>query len=103
MENGSDAQNNKWMGVLAYFIFFLPLILAKDSGFAKFHANQGLILLILVVVVNVVGGIIPIIGWFIILPLGSLFCFVLAIIGIVNAIKGEMKPLPIIGGITLLQ
>lgn len=103
----SDAEKNKAMAIVGYIIpilFFIPLVSdAKNSPFAKFHANQQLNLLIAAVVVNVVGGIIPFIGWFIILPLGSIFLIVVAIMGIINAAKGEMKELPLIGGFKLIS
>jgi uncharacterized membrane protein len=98
-----DIEKNKGMAILAYIIFLIPLLAAKDSKFAMYHANQGLVLFLLAVVVNVVGGMIPFIGWFIILPLGNLLVIVLAILGIINAAKGETKPLPLIGGFKLLS
>lgn len=98
-----DIQANKVMAALAYVIFFIPLIVARESKFAMYHANQGLVLLLGAFVVNFVGTLIPIIGWFIIVPLGNLFIFVLAIIGIINAIQGMTKSLPLIGGIQLLS
>ena len=97
---GSDAEKNKMMAIIGYIIpilFFIPLVTeAKNSSFAKFHANQRLNLLIAAIVVNVVGGIIPFLGWFIILPIGSIIIIVLAIMGIINAAKGAMKRLPMI-------
>jgi uncharacterized membrane protein len=103
----SDAEKNKAMGIVGYIIpilFFIPLVSdAKNSPFAKFHANQQLNLLLAAIVVNVVGGIIPVIGWFILLPLGSIFLIVVAIMGIINAVKGEMKELPLIGGFKLIS
>jgi len=98
-----DIENNKVMALLAYIIFLVPLLAAKESKFAMFHTNQGLILFLCAVAVNIVGGIVPIVGWLIILPLGNLFVFILAIIGIINAAKGEAKPLPLIGGIKILK
>jgi uncharacterized membrane protein len=98
-----DAEKNKLMGILAYIIFFIPILAAKESKFAMYHANQGLVLFLLAIAVNVVGGIIPFIGWFLILPLGNLAVVVLAIIGIINSAKGETKPLPLIGGIVILK
>lgn len=100
--SGSDAEKNKAIACLAYLIFFLPYIAAKDSKFAMYHANQGLLLLLLSVAVNIIGSVIPVIGWFLIIPLGDLFVFVLFIMGILNASKGEMKPLPLIGGIKII-
>jgi uncharacterized membrane protein len=98
-----DIEDNKVIAALAYIIFFLPLIVAKDSEFGKFHANQGLILLLLGFAVSIVGTIIPFIGWFIIAPIGGLVVLVLGILGIVNALNGVEKELPIIGSIKLLK
>src|SRR4030042_4481420 len=105
--NQSDAEKNKAMAIIGYIIpilFFIPLVTdAKNSPFAKFHANQQLNLLLAAVIVNVVGGIIPFIGWFIILPLGTIFLIVVAIMGIISASKGEMKPLPLLGGLHMIN
>ncbi len=102
-----DVEKNKAMAIVGYIIpilFFIPLVTdAKNSPFAKFHANQQLNLLLAAVVINIVGGIIPFIGWFIILPLGMIFLIVVAIMGIISASKGEMKPLPLIGGFKLIN
>ena len=102
-----DAEKNKAMAIVGYIIpilFFIPLVTeAKNSPFAKFHANQQLNLLLAAIVVNVVGGIIPFIGWFILLPLGSIFLIVVAIMGIINAAKGATKELPLIGGFKLIS
>lgn len=103
----SDAEKNKAMAIIGYIIpilFFIPLLSdAKNSPFAKFHANQQLNLLLAGVAVNIVGTFIPILGWFIILPLGSLFLLVLVIMGVINGAKGEMKKLPVIGGFELIK
>ncbi len=104
----SDVDKNKAMAIIGYIIpilFFIPLLSedGKKSPFAKFHANQQLILLIAAVIVNIVGSILPIIGWFIILPFGSLFLIIIAIMGIINAAKGEMKKLPAIGGFEIIK
>ncbi len=98
-----DVDDNKVIAALAYIIFFLPLLVAKDSAFGKFHANQGLILLILGFAVSIAGSVIPFLGWFIIAPIGGLVVFVLAILGIVNALNGVEKELPIIGSLRLLK
>jgi uncharacterized membrane protein len=98
-----DIEQNKVISLLAYILFFIPLLAAKDSAFAKFHANQGLVLLLLGISISIVASVIPIIGWFIIGPFGTIFVIVLAIIGIINALNGKAKPLPLIGGITILK
>lgn len=105
--SSSDVEKNKALAIVGYIIpilFFVPLVTdAKNSPYAKFHANQQLNLLISWVVVEIIGGIIPVLGWFIILPLGTIFLLIIMIMGIINAAKGEMKPLPLIGGVKLLS
>lgn len=98
----ADAEANKVAGILAYLIFFLPLLMAKDSPFALYHANQGLVLFLLAVVINIVGSAIPILGWFIILPLGNLLVLALAVTGMINAANGLKKELPLIGKYNIL-
>ncbi len=67
-----------------------------------YHANQGLLLLLTAIIINTVGTVVPIIGWLFVLPLGNLFVFVLWILGILNAAKGEKKRLPLIGKFDIL-
>lgn len=104
----ADVEKNKIMAIVGYIIpilFFIPLLNeeSKRSPFAKFHVNQQLVLLIAAVAINIIGSVIPIIGWFIILPFGCLFLIVAAIMGIIHAAKGEMKKLPLIGGIEIIK
>lgn len=102
-----DADKNKAMAIIGYIIpilFFIPLVTdAKNSTFAKFHANQQLALLLACFVVNIVGVMIPLIGWFIILPLGSLAILVFAIMGLVGAAQGKMNDLPLLGKIKIIK
>lgn len=92
-----DVDKNKTMAILAYFIFFLPLITdAKDSKFAKFHANQALLVTLLYVLASVTTAFL--IG-LLIFPVA----FVLWIVGIMNASNGQMKRLPVIGGIDIIK
>lgn len=114
--NSEDVNSNKVFGVLAYIgiLFLVPLLGAKDSQYARFHANQGLVLFIFEIAATLAGGILSFIitlaslgilgflGVFIILAIAG--CSIaLMIIGIINACSGEAKKLPIIGGITLLH
>jgi uncharacterized membrane protein len=102
-----DVEKNKLMAIIGYIVpilFFVPLITeGKNSPFARFHANQQLVLLIVAIAVNIVGSVLPVAGWFLVLPVGTIFLIVLAILGIVNASRGEMKPLPLIGGAELIR
>lgn len=95
-------EKNKAMGILAYILFFIPLLAAKDSKFAMYHANQGLALFISAVAAQVFAHLIPFIGW-LLGSLCSLGVLVLMVVGIISASKGEMKPLPLIGGLNILK
>ncbi len=99
----ADIEANKIMALLGYIIFFIPLLAAKESRYAMFHANQGLILFLAGIVVSIAGSIIPILGWFIILPVGCIIVAVLGIIGIINAWTGKAKDLPIIGKVRIIK
>ncbi|ETI68001.1 DUF4870 domain-containing protein [Neobacillus vireti] len=106
-----EDQDNKVIFVLSYLgiLFFLPLVACPNSKVGRFHANQSLVLLITAVGGQIVFSIISAMLWqlWIIMSLVSslwgLALFALMIIGMVNAYKGEQKPLPIIGNIKILN
>lgn len=97
-----DIEKNKTIAGLAYIIFFLPLIICPESKFAKFHANQGLLLLILGFAGSIILCMIPFIGW-ILLPFFSIGIFVIAIIGLISGLGGKSNELPVIGKFRLLK
>ena len=99
----ADIENNKVMAVLSYIwiLFLVPLLAAKDSKFARFHANQGLVLFLAGIASGVV-AVIPILGW-ILSVVCSIVLTVLMILGIINAATGKAKELPIIGKISLIK
>jgi len=91
-----SSDKNTGMAIVAYFLFFVPLLTdAKDDPFVKFHVKQSIVLLILVVISWFI-WIIPVIGWLlgVVMPI---FILVLWVIGIINAASGKEKPLPLIG------
>jgi len=88
--------DERLIAALAYIIFFLPMIVKRDSDFAMFHAKQGLVLLLVSVIGSFILGFIPIIGWMI-LPLFSLAVFILGVMGFINALNGKQVELPLIG------
>lgn len=93
----------KVVSALAYVIFFIPLLTNPNNDFAKYHANQGLNLLLLGLAIQVLGWILPFLGWFLILPLGMILVLVLFVMGLINALNGEKKPLPLIGKFELIK
>lgn len=104
-KNKPDEQQLKTISAVGYLgiLFLLPYLMFPKEKFAVFHANQSLVLLIAAAAVNILGGAIPFIGWFIVLPLGNIAVFALFIIGLINALNGHMKRLPVIGGFDILK
>ena len=106
--NPADVEKNKVFAILAYLgiLFLIPLLAAKDSPFAMYHANQGLVLFLGAIALSVASAIlsfvVPILG-----AIVGLFIWVVPlvfiILGIINAANGQMKPLPLIGGISLIK
>ena len=96
--------------VLAYFsiLFFLPLVFYNDNSRARFHANQGLVLFISVVVINVLIALINIVipspevknAIYTIFNLVAI-CF--SILGVLHVVNEQDRPLPIIGKITIIK
>ena len=91
-----DVSANKVMAILAYLgiLVLIPLFAAKESKFARFHVNQGLILFICSLVSYFIGKI-PGLGF--LMWILNVAIFIFAILGIINAAKGEAKELPVIG------
>ena len=110
----NDINTNKGMAILAYFgpLVLIPIFAAKQSKFARYHSNQGLLLLITAVAWSIVYGIINAIllaiSWRLytvssIIGILSIVFFVLFIIGIINASNGRAKELPLIGKFKILK
>lgn len=102
-----DIEKNKILSLFSYisFLFIIPLIAAPESKYAKFHINQGILLLITTAICELLLAIFSFheLGHDIaetIVDIG-LLCFM--IYGIVNAVNGRAKRLPIIGRFTLLK
>ena len=109
MEN-QNAKPNVVMCVLAYLgiLSLIPFLAEKNDGYVQFHAKQGLNLFIIEAVVSIACGIlavIPFIGFVGTLVGGvcGLLFLVLSILGIVAAVSGERKVLPIIGAIQIIK
>lgn len=104
-----DIQDNKVLCVLAYIpiLFWLPLAACSGSKYGRFHANQGLLLLITSAALWLVTAIIGLtLGWIPII--GTILCglinlvvwaaeVALMIYGMVNTGQGKAKELIGIG------
>ena len=118
-----EIEKNKILALFSYIglLILIPVFAAKDSKYAKYHIGQGLILLIFGLIVYAVTAIIGAaasltagivggnLGALIALPLnllGTLVSLVplpFMIIGIINAVTGKAKELPIIGKYKILK
>lgn len=108
--DAADVEQNKVFGVLSYLpplLFLVGLFAARQSKFAMYHCNQGLVLTLAAIaasVANMILGMIlvfiPVLG-LIVMMLLNLGIFagivVLVVMGIINAANGVCKPLPVIG------
>ena len=88
-------------GVVAYITFipaiiFLALEPYNRSSFIRFHAWQSIFFGVVVIAANVILGLIPIIGWLLLLPL-SLAFLIMWILVMMKASKGERFKIPFIG------
>ena len=92
--------DSKVFAFLAVFLsilgFIIALLAKKNDKYVMYYAKQSLVLFIAWIAVWIL-GMIPFIGWFIILPIGGLIIFILWIIGLVYSVSGEEKPVPLIG------
>lgn len=111
-----DIAKNKDRALISYLgIFFLPPLLgAKHSPYAQFHAKQGFNLFLLCVAVMITMTLITVLLGLTLVPaliiIGGILSFlayaflaVLMVFGIINALTGKVKGLPLIGGIRILK
>ena len=108
--------DSKTTGIVAY-LTWIGLVISfvageKDDEFAKFHQNQSLVITIASIAISlmcfifgIIGAVVPILGVLLGLISGilGLAVFVFFIMGLINAINNEMKPLPLIGGIKIIK
>ncbi|MBN1268974.1 MAG: hypothetical protein JXB04_05260 [Kiritimatiellae bacterium] len=99
-----EVEEGKTFAILSYALnfiglpFFLVPLIMRNNEFSLYHAKQNLILWLLGIVGSVVSSILAVVCIGIVLGLALLvFMLVLNIMGLMNAIKGEAKPLPLIG------
>jgi uncharacterized membrane protein len=90
MGDKQDIEQNKVLAAVGYLgiLFLIPLLAAKQSKFAQFHAKQGLVLFALEVIL----GFIPFLGWAL-----ELVLLVVSIYALVQALQGQWWELPYLG------
>jgi uncharacterized membrane protein len=109
--------SDKWAYFLSYLwvLFFLPLVVCPQSKVGRFHANQGLLLLIFSAAVSVTAGVIGAFGF---IPyIGGVFSVIAGITGsaggvvhivififqLLNILNKKVVEIPIIGKFRLIK
>lgn len=110
---GSTVEEGKVCSILLYVVWIVGIIwyFADDkmrkNSFANYHAKQSIVLVIAAVALSIGLSIlsaiffwIPFVGWALMSLLWLAFWVIMlifVILGIMHAVKGEEKPLPVIG------
>ena len=108
-QSGSFSMDPKTAAIVCY-LTWIGLVIAllsadRSDPFFRFHLNNVFVLIIsgcIFGVVSVILVFIPILGWLAILA-GSIFLTVCLIMGLINAINGECKPLPLLGSFKIFN
>ncbi len=121
-----DIRENKLIAVLAYLnvLVLVPILAGRKSPFARYHAKQGLALFITEMLLHFTYGTLKSVlspfvshitvkvgygsyNWLeIVLTMLGVVAFaylVFAVIGIIRVVRGEAKPLPLIGSLPFLK
>jgi len=124
-----EAESGKGMAVLAYIIALIPYFAEKKNQFVRYHAVQGMNILIVSAGFGILSVIINRIVWAVTCP-DALSCLgnvlgggglgavglvnlllglvwagigILSIVGIVNAAQGKEKEVPILGKVKIIK
>jgi uncharacterized membrane protein len=102
----STGLDTRTAGLLTYILGFITgiifLTIEKDSRFVKFHAMQSILISASLLVINLVLGMIPVIGWIVGILLVPL-SFILWIACMLLALQGKLFKLPVVGDIAERQ
>jgi uncharacterized membrane protein len=88
---------------LGYLFFVIPLVMCPDSKFARYHANQSLIMFFLLVIAAVTVSFIPNVIGFILMMLMMLYIIVFSIRGFVLALQCKARRIPLLGKLIIIQ
>jgi len=94
-----EIQSGKTMAILAYIFFVIPLVVdeARKNKFAMFHTEQAIVIAIIYLIGIVLGTIGSMFCIGVIFYLIDVFAFVLWIMGLIYAIQGQVKEVPLVG------
>ncbi len=98
----ADIEKYKVMGILPYIfpiLFFLPIVMDKNSAYCKFHANQQLtwfIVTFIVQLISIILAFIPVLGA-ILTGLISLCVLAITVFLAYSAYQNKAVRLPVVG------
>ena len=99
VDNGKTTANVSYITIIGWLIAYFAMHQSKKTSLGSYHLRQTLLLFICAIVyqivVMIITMVVPAIG--LILSLVSLVFLVLWIMGLIAAINGEEKPMPLIG------
>ena len=122
-----DINDNKGLAILSYLgpLALIPYFYNKGSKYVKYHAAQGLNLLIIWIIYTITAAILSsikitkscnnVLGWFtnctevtpwwisFIIDVIGLMLFAIAVVGVVYAITGVAKKLPIVDKVNIIK
>ncbi|MDO4614917.1 MAG: hypothetical protein Q4B15_04720 [Lachnospiraceae bacterium] len=87
---------------IGYIMFFVPLIMHPESKFARYHANQSMLLFIWMTLGLMLAAGIPYIGLILLLPM-LIFGILFGLRGIVLALSCKAKHVPVIGKLVIIE
>lgn len=98
-----NVEDQKVMALLAYLLWPVPMIVARDKPFVLFHLRQAAVLIAImipIVILSIIGGFLPgmvALGVSCVSMIVGIGVFIFAILGMINAWQGLEKPLPVVG------
>lgn len=89
--------------IVAYltWVGLIIALVAGDRESSRFHLNQSLVIWLAATLISVAARWLPLFGWLVGM-VGGLFCALCWFIGIINAIQGVEKEVPLLGQIKIL-
>ena len=101
-----DIEKNKVLCAIGYvpILFLIPMFACKDSQFAKYHVNQGLLFTLVSLVLGIAAWLITFTGPGVVLSwVLEVILLVLFLRQFVGTIQGGTPSLPVIGDKVLLK
>ena len=99
VDNGKTTAIVAYITIIGWLIAYFAMHQSKKTSLGSYHLRQTLLLFIIAIIwqvlVTIITMAVPAVG--LILSIASLLFLVLWIMGLIAAINGEEKPMPLIG------